>query len=142
VILALDVGDVRIGAAVGSTEARLARPYAVWRSQGRAKDCARIAAAAQEVGADLLLVGLPTQADGSPSPQAERIRRYVQSMSPSLSLPVVFCDETLSTQDAQARLRDGCGTRRHRHELEDAAAAAVILQAYLDGLQSENGATP
>lgn len=133
-ILALDVGDAKIGVATGSTEARLARPYAVWRSRGRAKDTQRIAEAIAAVGATVLLVGLPLQEDGSPSTQAERIRRYVEPMALDLSLELRFVDETYSTQDAQQQLIDGGSRRRRRQALEDAAAAAVILQRYLDGL--------
>ncbi|NPV07272.1 MAG: Holliday junction resolvase RuvX [Anaerolineae bacterium] len=132
VILALDVGERRIGAAVGSTESGLARPYAVWQSHGRERDAMRIRELAAETGADLLLVGLPLQSDGTPSPQAERVRRYVEGMIPSLPLPVEFRDEAYSTQDAQALLRESGAGRRRRRELEDAAAAAVILQSYLD----------
>lgn len=132
VILALDVGEAKIGAATGSTEARLARPYAVWRSRGSAKDTRRIAEAVDELRATVLLVGLPLQEDGSRGLQAERIRRYVEPIAAELSLPLLFLDETLSTQDAQRQLLEGGSGRRRRQGLEDAAAAAVILQRYLD----------
>jgi len=134
VILALDVGDAKIGAATGSTEVRLARPFTVWRSRGRARDAERIQQAACELGATVLLVGLPLQEDGAPSPQAERIRRYVEPIATDLELDLVFVDETYSTQDAQQHLIEGGSGRRRRQGLEDAAAAAVILQRYLDRL--------
>ncbi len=134
VALALDVGDVRIGVATGSTEARLARPLAVWRSRGRAKDAAQIVETARRLGAELLVVGLPLQEDGLPGAQADRIRRYLESMSGELPVPVVFVDETLSTQDAQAYLLAGGSRRVRRQGLEDATAAAVILQRYFDSL--------
>lgn len=131
------MGDVRIGVAAGSTEARLGRPLAVWRSQGRTKDAARIAETARELGASLLVVGLPLQEDGTPGVQADRIRRYLESMAPDLPLSIVFVDETLSTQDAQAHLQAGGSRRRRRQGLEDAAAAAVILQRYFDRLTAD-----
>jgi len=134
-VLALDVGEAKIGAAVGSTEARLARPYAVWRSQGRTRDTRRIAEAVREVAATIVVVGLPLQEDGRPSPQAERIRRYVEPIAAELGLTLLFLDETYSTQDAQQQLREGGGGRRRRQDREDAAAAAVILQRYLDRLE-------
>ncbi|MGI6208163.1 MAG: Holliday junction resolvase RuvX [Anaerolineae bacterium] len=135
-ILALDVGERRIGAAVGSTESGLARPHSVWQSHGRQRDAARIRELIVETGAELLVVGLPIQSDGTPSPQAERIRRYIEGMGDALPVPVVFRDETYSTQDAQALLRASGSRRRKRRELEDAAAAAVILQGYLDAQTS------
>ncbi len=134
-ILALDVGDRRIGAAVGSTESGLARPHEVWRSGGRRKDAEHIQTLLAETGAEALLVGLPLQEDGTLSRQAERIRAYIEGMTEALGVPVVFWDESGSTQTAQQRLLQAGRSRKARRTGEDAAAAAVILQDYLDSLR-------
>ena len=131
-ILALDVGEARIGVAVGSSESGLARPHSVFRHGTRENDARRIRELLAESGATLLLVGLPLNSDGSPTAQAERIRRYVEGIAQTLPVPVVFWNEAFSSQDAQERLLAGGGKRKRRRQREDAAAAAVMLQSYLD----------
>jgi len=132
VILALDVGEKRIGVAVGSTESGLARPHDVWQVTTTEKVTKRIRELAMELGATALVVGVPLNADGSLSDQSMRIKRYIEGMAEDIGLPIVFWDEAYSTQEAQARLLEAQRGRRRRRQREDAAAAAVILQNYLD----------
>ena len=138
-ILALDVGEARIGVAVGSSESGLARPHSVFRHSTRANDTRRVRELLAEAGATLLLVGLPLAPDGSPTAQAERIRRYIEGLAEMLPVPVALWNEAFSTQDAQERLLEGGSSRKRRRQREDAAAAAVMLQDYLD-YQRRSGA--
>ena len=133
-ILALDIGERKMGTAVGSTESGLARPAAVWRHSTRAGDAEQIRQLARQTGATLLLAGLPLNPDGSPSAQAERIRRYAEGLAAEVGLPLLFWNEAYSSQDAQARLLADSHSRKRRRQQEDAVAAAIILQAYLDSL--------
>ena len=135
VLLALDVGQRRIGVAAGSTESGLARPHHVWRVTGestRESTARRIQQLADELGAAALVVGLPLQEDGTLSDQGLRIRRHIQAIAPHIDLPVIFWNERLSTQEAQALLLETARGPRRRRCMEDAVAAAVILQDYLD----------
>jgi len=134
-ILALDVGEVRIGVAVGSSESGLARPHSVFRHASGATDAERVRRLATETGAMRLLVGLPLNRDGSPSPQAERIRRYVEGLAQALALPVTYWNEAMSSVEAQERLLSSGLSRKRRRAQEDAVAAAVFLQDYLDSLR-------
>jgi putative Holliday junction resolvase len=74
-------------------------------------------------------VGLPLSLDGSVGPQARRVTRYAQALARTLTVPVELYDERYSTLTADELLAEGGGQRRAPI---DAAAAAVILQDYLD----------
>ena len=133
--LALDIGDKRIGLAVGNDVARLARPHSILQRRSKRADFAAIARVIAEEQVDALLVGLPYNMDGSEGPQAKTVRNYVRHLSRHISLPIPFVDERLSSFAAdeiirQNRPRKPGGPKVHN----DDVAAAVILQAYLDNL--------
>ena len=139
--LALDVGDRRVGVAVSDEAGLLATPLAVIRRTSKADDFRKIARLVREQRGDRLVVGHPLNADGSAGPQARRVERYAADLSEALeldglSLRVIMWDEYGSTQRAQ-QLMIGAGRgARHRKQRIDAAAAAVILQDYLDEHQA------
>jgi len=86
----------------------------------------------EEHGAGRVLAGIPLLPDGMRGEQARRAEAVVAALRESLSVPVVEWDERFSTQEAEQALREaGVGPCRRRERL-DKAAAAVILQAYLD----------
>jgi putative Holliday junction resolvase len=136
-LLALDVGDRRVGVAVSDEAGLLATPLTVIRRKSKVEDFCKVARLVREQGAERLVIGHPLNADGSAGLQAKRIERYAAALSEALrleglSLPVIMWDEHGSTQRAQ-RLMIGAGrSARHRKQQIDAAAAAVILQDYLD----------
>ena len=140
-LLALDVGDRRVGVAVSDPTGLIATPLDIIRRSSKKKDFARIARLVREHSAGLIVVGHPLNADGSAGPQALRVERYAVALSEALrleglSLPVIMWDEYGSTQRAQT-LMIGAGRRVKDRRLRlDAAAAAVILQDYLDEHQS------
>lgn len=79
-----------------------------------------------------IIVGLPLTMDGSTGSQAEKVKSFVQSLSSQTQVPIEFRDERLTTVMAK-RLMRAAGTRKTRKERkDDAAAAAIILQGYLD----------
>ncbi len=131
--LALDIGDKRIGLAVGNSLVGLARPHSILNRSSKRADFAAIARVASQEKADVLLVGLPYNMDGSEGPQAKRVRNYIRQLSRHLPLPVQFVDERLSSFAAdeiirQNRPRKPGGKKIHN----DDVAAAVFLQAFLD----------
>jgi len=129
--LALDVGERRTGVAVGE---RLARPLLTLKRRSRAEDWQAIARLVREHQVDTLVVGKPLNMDGSEGFAAQRVARYAQRLVAALAemgveVRLVFWDERLSTVEAGQRLQAGGG--KSRTDI-DAAAAAVILQSYLD----------
>lgn len=129
-LLALDVGDKRVGVASCDDRQVLATPLTVIVRRSRVEDMerlARLAAGQQAVG---LVVGHPLNADGSAGDQAQRAVRYGQRVASALDLPWQLWDEYGSSQEAAQRLAHA--PRRRRQAPLDAEAAAVILQDYLD----------
>jgi putative Holliday junction resolvase len=139
-LLALDVGDRRIGVAASDATGLIATPLAVIRRASKAEDCRKIARLIREQGAQGLVIGHPVNRDGSAGSQARRVERYVAALvealrAEGLDVPAVLWDERMSTQRAQEAMIAAGRKARHRQGWVDAAAAAVILQDYLDEQQ-------
>ena len=140
-LLALDVGDRRVGVAVSDLSGLIATPLTVIRRSSKVEDFAKIARLVREQGAERLVIGHPLNTDGSAGPQARRVERYAAAMSEALrldglSVPMIMWDEHGSTQRAQALMISAGRSAKDRRQRIDAAAAAVILQDYLDEQQS------
>ena len=132
-VLAVDPGERHIGLAVSDATGTVARPLATLRHQARAVDAERIAAAAAEQGAELILIGYALDAEGRPGPQARHAEKLAAAVGDHTALPVRLYDESYSTQAAGEAMRAAGRRRRARQENAHAVAAAVILQSYLDG---------
>lgn len=130
-VLALDVGDRRIGLAISDPTGMLASPLGtVERGPSEIADILRVV---EENRAGEIVVGLPITLSGESREQAGKVRRFVRDLSARTDLPIRTVDERLSTVQAQRMLRDAGGRRRSQDRGRiDSAAAAVILQAYLD----------
>ena len=136
VILALDIGEARIGVAASDETELLASPRALLRRRSDAAAIEAIVRTVAETGAGLVVAGLPVSFDGQLHAQAEAVRRFAAKLRRRLVVPLVFADETLSTVRAEEQLRTA-GVRPERiRERIDAAAAAVFLQDYLDARRS------
>ncbi len=131
-VIALDVGDARIGVAVGTVGSLLAFGRGAIARQGTRKDVPAVLARAREEGAAAVVVGLPIRLDGSESPQTERVRRFAAALGEA-GAAVLFEDERLTTRIAQSQLSgsDLPRSRRQEKALLDEAAAVLILESYL-----------
>jgi putative Holliday junction resolvase len=138
-VVGLDVGEKRVGVAISDITATLARPLSVLRSAGLDIDALEIVAreiarlAQEEDGVSAIVVGLPRHLDGTPSEMTPRVEKFAQQLHAKVSLPVTLQDERLSSREAESRLALRDKDWRSRKARLDAAAAAVILQDYLDG---------
>lgn len=130
-ILALDVGDKRIGVAVSDPLGIMAQPVGMIERVGWGPDIRRIEAHAAQYNTRRLLLGLPLNMDGSAGPQAEKVRAFAEQLEKA-GFAILYWDERMSTVTAERALIEG-GMRRHaRKQAVDRAAATIILQAYLD----------
>jgi putative Holliday junction resolvase len=131
--LALDVGTARIGIAVCDPLQLAARPIQVLERRSRNQDFALLAQTVERENVVAVICGLPLNMDGSEGAQAATTRKWAARLAQALRamlgrpVPVLFWDERLSSYEAREVLRTRGDTIG-----EDAAAAAVILQAYLD----------
>jgi len=141
-ILALDIGQRRIGVAAADDRIRVAIPVATITVEGDPTDA--IARLVQEQQADELVVGLPLSLTGALGPQAQRVQALVEALAARLSIRIHTWDERLTSVEADRRLagakprgrrRPGAAGRASRQAgRQDALAAAIILQTYLDSL--------
>lgn len=131
-ILALDVGDERIGLAASDEGGRIARPLEVIpRVRGNASFL-HICRLIDELGIELLVAGWPLLPDGSEGAQVRSVQAYLRGLAVYTQLPVVQWDERLSTREADAIMQANPLGRRAQKKRRDAVAAAVILQQYLN----------
>jgi putative Holliday junction resolvase len=135
-ILAVDPGEKRLGLAVSDPTRTIASPLEVISHSSRIKDAREIMRIAQEQGATLIIIGHPLNWDGSESPQAAGSLKLAESLRELGSVPVELIDEYGSTQEAQQVRREMAVTREKRAGHLDDLAAAIILQHYLENLES------
>lgn len=136
--LGLDVGERRIGVAIGDELGLIASPLStIERGRG---DVETIAGLVARHSACSVVVGMPTGLSGREGPQAAAVRVFSEKLRGAVdaAVPIEFWDERLTTVVAERALRER-GTRRSKRRGEvDAVAAAVILQGYLDARRARS----
>ncbi len=126
-ILAVDYGEKRTGLAVCDRDERLAVALPTLRDA----DAAAVAKVAKDQEAELVVVGLPLNMDGSAGPAAERSKEFAGELR-AAGCRVELVDERLTTAEGDARLRQAGLRRKERAKRVDAAAAIVILESVLE----------
>ena len=136
--MGLDVGERRIGIAVSDATGTLARPLGVLRPSGLDVDAVDVVMmeiarlATEEDGLGAIVVGLPRRLDGTATHLTPRVEQFARQLAIKTALPVTLQDERLSSREAESRLALNDKNWRSRKARLDAAAAAIILQDYLD----------
>lgn len=139
IVLGIDLGERRIGVAVSDPLGVTARPAAVVEHTSLAEDVACVGKLAAQRKAERIVVGFPWNMDGSTGPAARKARRFANALRRHLGLDVVLWDERLTTVEAEEALAAAGRRREERGETIDKAAAAVILQRYLDAQRGGDG---
>jgi len=129
-VLALDLGDARIGVAVSDPDRRLAVPVGTVRT-GAPDDLKAIASIVRERGVTLIVVGHPLHLSGAAGERAGHAQAFAEALRSFVGVPVVLHDERLSTKEAERALREAGVTGRARRRVVDRSAAVVILESYL-----------
>jgi putative Holliday junction resolvase len=138
-VIGVDLGDVRIGVAISDPDRRLAMPLGtvqVGRPPGEMRAIADLVA---EHAATLVVVGEPVSMDGRRRERATHAASFAQALRAFVGCPVLLHDERLSTVEADRGLRAAGVSGRRRRSVIDAAAAQVILQAWLDAERGRTG---
>lgn len=147
-VLGLDVGERRIGVAISDASAMLARP---WRTVIRDGSVGEVVVALatvirsleqEEDGLAGIVIGLPRRLDGSAHEQTDRVLAFADALRAQTSLPIALQDERLTSREAESRLALREPDWRKRKARLDAAAAAVMLQDYLDQRLEIRGQRP
>ena len=130
-VLALDLGQSRIGVAISDPDRRVAVPVGTIRT-GAPEDVKAIAALVKDHGVTKIVVGYPLALSGRAGEAAEHAERFAEALRGFLGIDVALHDERLSTVEADRNLVGAGVDRRGRRDVIDQAAAVVILQSYLD----------
>jgi putative Holliday junction resolvase len=136
-VLGIDIGERRIGIAISDASRTLARPLTTVVVNGADEAVARIVAvierlSSEEDGLATVVVGLPLRLDGSPTGATPRVLAFIEALKARTEVTIAMEDERLTSQEAERRLAVRERDWRRRKQKLDAAAAAVILQDYLD----------
>ena len=130
-IVALDVGDRRIGIAVSDPLGVTAQPIETYTRIGYGPDSRHIAEIARRYETDRILCGLPRNMDGTQGFQVEKVREFAEKLE-ELGLVIEYYDERMTTMLAESALLEANMRREDRKKKVDMVAAVVILQSYLD----------
>ncbi|MCI8425413.1 MAG: Holliday junction resolvase RuvX [Adlercreutzia sp.] len=131
-VMALDIGEVRVGVAVSDPGERVASPVCVLPAaevQAGGKPFKRVL---EDWEPELLVCGLPLTLAGEEGPQAERIRGVAAAISERTGIPHVFADERLSSAEAKRSLREKGYDEKSMRGKVDMIAASLFLQSWLD----------
>jgi putative holliday junction resolvase len=136
-ILAVDPGEKNIGLAISDPTGSIANPLQVLRHTARQADAQAIARIATQKQASLIVVGQNLDEEGRPTFEGRRSTRLAAAIRRVTELPVELWDESFSTKTAiQARRDMDVGRKQRQGHLDD-IAATVILQSYLDSVNSD-----
>ena len=138
-IVALDVGDRRIGIAVSDPLGLTAQPVETYTRVGYGPDTRRIAQLAQQYGTNRILCGLPLNMDGTQGFQVEKVKEFAAKLE-ELGLVVEYYDERMTTMLAESALLEANMRREYRKKKVDMVAAVMILQSYLDAQAARTAA--
>jgi putative holliday junction resolvase len=140
-LLGIDVGARRVGLAISDPSATLARPLSTIHVSSRQdavtqvmREVARLSS--EDEGLSRIVVGIPRGLDGTATEQTRDVEAFVAALGACTTLPITREDERLTSREAESRLAERERDWRARKAKLDAAAAAIILQDYLDRQKS------
>ncbi|HBL35367.1 MAG TPA: Holliday junction resolvase RuvX [Firmicutes bacterium] len=130
-IMALDMGEKRIGVALSDPLGLTAQGLEVYQRTTTAKDLAYLTALFKEHDASGLLIGVPRHMNGEIGPEAEKIMGFGQRLGDNCGVEPIFWDERLTTVQAERALLEANVRRSRRRQVIDQVAAVLILENYL-----------
>lgn len=129
-IMCVDIGEKRIGIAVSDLLGMTAQGIETYNRKG-VGDEQYISDKAKELGASLIVAGLPLNMNGTEGPAVEKVKQFMSGVE-ALGNKVAYQDERMTTMSAERTLLEADMSRKKRRKVIDKVAAIYILQAYLD----------
>jgi putative Holliday junction resolvase len=130
-VLALDLGEARIGVAISDPDRKVALPAGTIKPSGGVEDLKAVARMVADTGAVEVVVGHPLSLSGERGPAAHKAEEFAEGLRLMLKVPVHLQDERLSTVEAERGLRRAGMRGRRQREVVDQAAASLFLESYL-----------
>ena len=137
-VMALDIGEKRVGIAVSDPDERVASPVCVLPADEVRTGAKSFKRVLEDWEPGLMLCGLPMTLAGEEGPQAERIRTFAADISRATGIPCEYADERLSSSEAKRILREKGLTEKAMRGKVDMIAASLFLQAWLDARNVEH----
>ncbi len=128
-VLGVDFGERRVGLAIATNN--LAEPSSIIEVGNLDAAVEKLAKICQQEKIKEIVLGLPLDSDGHLGPQAQRAKKFGQKLAEATGLKIIFWDETLTSEEALAKMIQAGKGQKARRKLDD-VAAALILQEYLD----------
>ena len=138
-VMALDVGEKKIGVAISDALLLTAQARPTLRRKDLKSDLSTLGRLAEENEVHEIVVGNPLHMSGKESLQSEKVAKFAKELRSALNLPVVFWDERLTSFAAEQHLEEMGLNWRQRREHIDKIAAMIILQNYLDSRSRTSG---
>ena len=138
-VMALDLGEKRIGVAISDSTLTVAHPLSVLPAQEVLDNAPSFTRLLKDYEVESFLVGLPVSLDGTEQTQANRIRSQVKRLKELYKLPVEYQDERLTSVEAKRVLRQLGYSEKDMRGKTDKIAACILLQTWLDGRLSLEG---
>lgn len=138
IIMSVDLGKARTGIALCDKSEFLASPHTVIFEKSDKKLLEKVAQTAIEAKAELIVVGLPKNMDGSEGESAQNARAFAEKLGELTELPTVMQDERGTTVTAHNYLNATNTRGKKRKNVVDAVAAVIILQDYLDAKKNRD----
>jgi len=130
--LAIDHGTKRMGIAISDPSGMIALPLEFIPAEPFAPFLERLKQLIVEKEVDMILVGMPRNMDGSYGPAAAKVQEFVAVLKETIAIPIKTWDERLTSAQANRMLVQADVRRKDRKEKVDKAAAAILLQSFLD----------
>ena len=137
-ILCLDLGKKRIGLAISDVNQKIATPYDVIKEKKFSEVLEIIKNLVKEFDIGSIIVGDPINMDGSLGPKSQSSRSFIANINKDIHIPILLWDERLSTVAAEKSLIEANISRKKRGEVIDKIAANIILQNFLDFLNTNS----
>ena len=131
-VLALDIGDVRIGVAISDPLGISTNGIETYLSKGIDVDVQYFAEMARKKECEKIVLGLPLNMDGTEGDRAEKVRAFGVLLAERAGIPVDYEDERLTTVEAEEMLIEAGLSRQERRKVIDKVAAEIILRSYLN----------
>jgi putative Holliday junction resolvase len=131
-ILAIDLGEKRVGLALSDELEIAASPLAIIDFKDSSSLLDQLCEIIKRKIVKTVVIGLPLNMDGSRGEKAREAEAFAESLKTATDIPVILWDERLTSRQAQRVLLEGGVSRTQRKRTTDKVAAAVLLQSYLD----------
>lgn len=135
-IMALDLGDKKLGIAISDMKWIMAMPFEVITSLNEKHKISHIIGVIQKHKICGIVVGLPLNMDGTESEQTKKTNLFAEKLSSKIELPLFMQDERMTSLAANSLLKSAGMNRKDRHQMDDQVAACLILESVISNMRS------